>query len=61
MPKEEPQSQFVLMVHKDFADRTPAKVLRTTFEKVWKEKGWKEATKTQIEESGVSASTTSGT
>lgn len=33
---------FMLMVHKDFDDRPPAEVTRSSFEKVWKEKGWKE-------------------
>lgn len=33
---------FVLMVHKDFEDRQPARVTRRTFEQIWKEKGWKE-------------------
>lgn len=37
MPKAE---QYVMMVHKDFKDRAPAKVLKATFDKIWKEKGW---------------------
>lgn len=36
------EEKFVLMVHKDFSDRTPAKVLKSQFENRWKEKGWVE-------------------
>ncbi len=30
----------VLMVHKDFKDREPARVTEQAFEKVWKDNGW---------------------
>ena len=57
MPKEETPSTFMLMVHKDFPDRDPVKVLKLVFEKLWKDKGWKEATKAQAESASASAST----
>lgn len=53
MPKEKP-SQFLFMVHKDFKDRPPARVLRATFERTWKEKGWIEVAESK------SAATSSG-
>lgn len=57
MPKAE---QYVLMVHKDFTDRTPTKVLKTTFEKIWKDKGWQIA-KEDKETASVSSPPTPST
>lgn len=57
MPDKENEGPFVFMVHKDFKDRAPARVLRTTFEKRWKEKGWTEV-KSDKPVSATSASPT---
>lgn len=50
------EEKFVLMVHKSFPDRTPAKVLKSQFENRWKEKGWVE-----FKEEDKKASTTTST
>lgn len=58
---DEKTSKFMLMVHKDFSDRTPTKVLKSQFERRWKEKGWEEFKEKESSSTTSSTSTTTST
>ncbi len=60
MAKRNVPKGMMLMVHKDFQDRTPALVLTQMFEDVWKEKGWEKFTEPNLPEATVLSSSPSG-